>query len=778
MAGNRKAFEEAMQAATNAAWDQNWGAAIADYERALAEFPDDVGALTGLGLAHSSAGQLEAALDAYQQASGILPDDPVLLERIGQAREQLGQGEAAAAAYMASAERYLGQQQATHLALERWQDAARACPGFLQVHVQLLQHYQEHGQIREAVEECLALVRIYQAQGMTDRAAQICEHALKLAPHNPEVLTALESLRYREQDSGEPGLAVAVEPEAEVLEEGAVPSVETDEPADSLILDFAPPEARAPEHRGSPIELARQKALSNLAESVFEEEVVATPSAEWLRLSKAKIDALLGRAIDFQTRGNIDEAIDAYEQVVRAGVNQPAVRFNLGLLYQEKLHFDAAISQLELAVSEPEYALGSHFALGECYRAGGRVNEALEHFIEVLKIVDLATVQREQADDLIQLYEHLADGYTAIGDRDQALEFTNSLVTFLSEQGWEDKVVKARRRLDALAEEGATLSLAEMLAIPGAEGILESVALSQEYAKRGMFYTALEECYSALGQAPTYLPTHRQLAQVLLAMGKVEEAVSKFVVIAGTYLAHGNFRRAAAMYKRALALSPMDTMVRTRLIDMLVSHGEIEDALEHYLILADSYYNLAQMDRAREVYQEALRLAPRGDPTHRWSVRILHKVGDIDMQRVDWKSAVSVYQQIRKLAPDDERARLLLMELHYRLGRSELAIVELDDLLEIYRESKRTQRVFAILEDAVHERPDDIPLRTRLAQEHLNAGNAEQALGHLDKLGDLQLGAGRAEDAKATVRAIIALNPPNVAAYRELLEQIDEPDSR
>jgi tetratricopeptide (TPR) repeat protein len=147
-------------------------------------------------------------------------------------------------------------------------------------------------------------------------------------------------------------------------------------------------------------------------------------------------------------------------------------------------------------------------------------------------------------------------------------------------------------------------------------------------------------------------------------------------------------------------------------------------------------------------------------------------VGDIDMQRVDWKRAIGVYEQIRKIAPDDERARLTLMELYYRFGRPELAIAELDDLLRIYREEGKTQRISAILEDAVRERPDDIPLYTRLAQAYLDAGDIDQALKHLDRLGDLQMNAGRPEDARATIRAIIALNPPNAVAYRQLLEQI------
>jgi len=767
VARNRKVFEEAMRAGADAAWDGNWDQAIAAYRRALTEFPHDVSALTGLGLAYSGAGQLEAALDAYQQASALAPDNPLLLERIGKTREQLGRRKEAAEAYMASAACYLSQQQAAHLALERWRDAVRVWPDCLQAHAQLLQYYQRHGQVREAVEECLALARIYQAQGQNSYAVQMCQHALKLAPHNSEVLTLLDSLRYGKQ--------AAVEPESRVPEEEPEPLAVVEEPTGPATLEFpAAPEAGAAEERGSPAETTRQKALTDLAESVFEEEVVAAPPAEAPRLSKAEIDALIGKAIDFQTRGKIEEAIAAYEEVIEAGVDLPAVHFNLGLLYQEKLRFDAAIAQFEKAVSHPEYALGSHFALGECYRARGRIDEALEHFVEVLKMVDLATVRRDQADGLIQLYEHLADGYIAKGDRDQALEFTNSLVTFLSEKGWEDKVIQARQRLDALAEEGPTLSLAEMLAIPDSERVLESVALSQEYVKRGMLYAALEECYHALSRAPIYLPIHRQIAQVLLAMGKVDDAVTKFVTIADTYRIRGDVRQAIAMYQRALKLTPMNTVVRAKLIDLLISHGIIDEALEHYMILADSYYQLAQIDQARDTYQEALRLAPRGDPERKWVVRILHKIGDIDMQRVDWKRAVGVYEHIRKLAPDDERARLTLMELYYRFNRPDLALAELDALLKIYREGGKAERIFTILEDVVRERPDDIPLRARLAQAYLDAGDRERALEHLDKLGDLQLVAGRYKEAKATIRAIIALRPPNAAAYQQLLDQLNE----
>jgi tetratricopeptide (TPR) repeat protein len=764
MAKNRKIFEEAMRAGADAARRNNWDRAISAYQQALAEFPSDEGALAGLGQAYLNAKQLDAALGVFQRASERAPDDPVPQESMGQILEKLDRGKEAAVAYMAAADLYIRQRRSAHLAIERWYDAVRAHPENLQAHVKLLQYYQRQGQVREAVRECLILARLYSVQGRSDYAIQVCEHALKLAPRDAEVSASLDKLRRGEQ------LTVDLRTEASSAQPDLFAAVSG--PIDTSLLDFETAlGAESEEERGSPIEITRQKALSDLAESFFEEEV-RTSSTVAPTLSKAEIDGLIGKAIDFQTRGMVEEATDAYEKVVEAGAERPAVNFNLGLLYQETIRFDEATSQFERAVSHPEYTLGSRFALGECYRARGRIDEALAHFIEVLKIVDLATVQREQADDLIQLYERLADSYTVKGEQEQALEFTNALVELLSEKGWEDKVVQARQRLDEFAQEGPTLSLAEMLVMPGSERVLESVALAQEYDKRGLHYAALEECYYALDYAPVYLPIHRQMAKVLVSMGKVEEAVSKLVVIADAYQMRGNARPSIAIYQHALKLSPMDTVVRAKLIEMLVSHGEIDNALEHYLILADSYYHLAQIDRAREIYQEAIRLAPRGAPESQWEVRILHKIGDLYMQRVDWKRAIESYERIRELAPDDERARLTLMDLYYRFGRADAATAELDDLLEIYRESGKTQRTFAILEDVVRERPDDIPLRTRAAQAHLNAGNVDQALVHLDKLGDLQIEAGRPADARVTIQAIIALNPPNVAGYQQLLKTL------
>jgi tetratricopeptide (TPR) repeat protein len=539
------------------------------------------------------------------------------------------------------------------------------------------------------------------------------------------------------------------------------------------------------EEGASPADIARDKALEELAGIPFEdtplgpaadlgalegEAPVISPAKPVL--SRPQIDALVAKAIDYQTRGLIDEAISCYTKVIDAGVDRPAAHFNLGLLYQQRLRFEPAIQEFKKTVGNAQYALGSHFALGECYRALSRIDDALEHFVQVLKIVDLGTVQEDQVDDLMHLYDALADSYIAKGDSARALAFANSLVEFLSSKGWEDKAREARQRLDSMSEEGETMSLAEFLAAPSATAVLTAMSLSQEYVKRGALTAATEVCYEAISVAPTYLPLHLRLAEIFAQKDRIEDAVAKYQVVADLYLVREESRQAIGVYRRILRLKPMDVVIRSRLIDLLISSGEIDQALEQYLALADSYYDLAQVQKALEKCTEALRLVPRASNETEWRVRLLRNMAEIHLRRAEWREAVQLYRQIVSVAPDDERARLSLIDLNYKLGHAKEADKETVAMLEYYHSQGKDERALALLQEAVRLQPQQMPLRARMARVFIDAGMNEDAIHELDALGELQLDAGLRKQAMATVRFIISLNPKNIEAYRQLLAQL------
>ncbi|RMG94441.1 MAG: tetratricopeptide repeat protein [Chloroflexi bacterium] len=755
MATNSAIFEEYLNKGHSYCWDQRWEDAIAAFQKAIEEAPHEPAPYAGLGMAYLELNQLEKALENYKLAARYSRGDIIYLRQVADVQERLGQLEEAGKTYLAIGEIELGRNRLND-AMDNWLRAVRLEPNLLKAHHRLASVYRRQGAVRPAIREYLAIARILQAHGEKEKALQACEMALQLDPRNKDVLTAIELIRQGDDLSEVENGRSATESTGNT---GLLQRM-----TETLDMSELSPNKQ---EAAAPVQDARRMAMEQLAIELFD-----TEGEEELDAEKFQRDHLISQALDYQRRGMINEAISCYEKAIAAGADSAAAHFNLGLLYQDKLRFEDAIKEFEIAVNDHEYRLASYFALGECYRARGRIEKAIENFINVLKIVDLATVKHEQADRLIHLYENLADSLITQGEKDRATAFANALVEFLSHKGWEDKVKEARSRLDAISDAGMMI-LGDVLTA-GSEQVLESLYLSQEYARRGMYNTAIEETYRAIQLAPDYLPAHIQLGEVLAKQGRLEVAALKFMTIADTYRIRGDINGAIMAYEKVVEFAPLDLAARSRLIDLLKRHGRIDQALEHYIAMGEAYYQLAQVDKARETYQEALKLAPRGSEEKNWQAQLLRKIADIDMQRFDWRRALTAYKELRKLDPEDEWTAMTLVDLYYKVGQPDNALRELDQYLVQLVRTGRGGKVIGILEDLVRQRPGDAGLVERLSRLYIQQKRISEAIEILDKLGEAQLDANDTVGAIRTIKKILKLNPPNAASYRQVLAQLEQ----
>ena len=578
--------------------------------------------------------------------------------------------------------------------------------------------HEKRGEVNDAVGQYNAAATILEAQGDAAQATQLLERAVKLSPAH---LSSRERLAVRYIEAGKRNAAVEqylalarALSTARTTGKGSAPDTggiagESAQPGgasgpgriaagqpDRKVGTVARRGRRAGgDAEGRPVESARQRALSELALAVFEREDEDVIGADDLQAAaaaerRARINALLGQAIDFQSRGLADDAISSYVRALEAGADHSAIRLGLGLLYQEKSLHDEAVEQLTLSARDAQYAVASDFALGECYRAGNRLDEALKHFFRVVQAIDLRNARPANTADLVQMYDAQARIYLDSSDVDRAMVFMSSVVDFLSSSDWEDKVVKARRRLDNLSENGFVTSLVELLAVPAPDLVLDAIGASQEYSNQRMYRTASEECFRAVALAPTYLPLHVRLAGILVLQGETENAVNKYQVIADTYLARGERKQALHVYHQVLQLAPMDVNVRGRYIDLLVEMGDLDVALEESLAVADSYYHMARVDLAVSTYEEALRLLPRTRDKEAWEARILHLLADIYVQSVDWVKARKLYERIVTLLPDDANARRRLVDLSFKLEDNRAGLRQLDERLQQYAADGQT----------------------------------------------------------------------------------------
>jgi tetratricopeptide (TPR) repeat protein len=188
--------------------------------------------------------------------------------------------------------------------------------------------------------------------------------------------------------------------------------------------------------------------------------------------------------------------------------------------------------------------------------------------------------------------------------------------------------------------------------------------------------------------------------------------------------------------------------------------------------MGEAYYQLAQVDKARETYQEALKLAPRGSADKKWRLKLMRRIADIDMQRFDWRQAVGAYKELRAAEPNDERLAITLIDLYFRVGQEESALRELDRYLIQLVKSGRGIKVPGLLEDMVERRPGNAGLVNRFVRLLVQQKKIQKAVEILDKLGEEQLNAGETESAIKTIENILKLKPPNAISYKQLLERL------
>jgi tetratricopeptide (TPR) repeat protein len=212
---------------------------------------------------------------------------------------------------------------------------------------------------------------------------------------------------------------------------------------------------------------------------------------------------------------------------------------------------------------------------------------------------------------------------------------------------------------------------------------------------------------------------------------------------------------------------------RSHLVELLTQQGRVSEALQQHLELADLYRQLAQIDEARQSLAEAQVLAEQSSVERALQLKIAQQMADIDLSRLDWRRALKGFQQILQLDPADDKARVQVIDLAFRLGQEDLAAAELDRHLEQLVQSARGPDALAFLEEMAREHPGKQALHARLAEAYRAAGRKADAIAQYDALGEIQLDAGNASDAIRTIQTILDLEPPDKQGYIELLRNLE-----
>jgi tetratricopeptide (TPR) repeat protein len=765
MAGREDIFQKSMNEGHSAAWDQNWDQAAKAYQVALNEFPDNAKALNSLALAQYQLQQYDDALKTYIHVARVSSEDPIPFEKIAQINERLGNLKDAMQAAMHAAELFLKARE-VEKAVQNWLSVIQLNPENIQARSRLALIHEKTGQTRQAIAEYIAVASILQNGGNPQKALEILQHAAALDPESMEIRQAL-------------GLVKA----GKILPRPMRPKGGTGPLRMAAVNELAAPKQEIQESP-DPINEARQKALKVLADVLFDmaddsNEAVArrglsaivknTGQLNLQQAEQTRILLYLSQAIDAQTKEHDAAAIDELIHAIESGFNHPAAYFDLGLLVSKTDEQESALRSLQHCIKHNDYSLAARMLSGKILLNLGRGKEASIEYLEALKIADFTVAAPEQADVLQQLYEPLIESLGRENDEKAQIKLCENVEQMLMRVNWRQHLLKMRDEMPK--SEGQALPLAEIIIQAQSSHVIEAMNRVNDLARANHLRSAMDEAFNTMLYAPTYLPLHILIGELLIREGRTQDAMTKLTTVANAYSVRGEGAQAINIFKRIIQLSPMDLASRNRLIEQLTARGQVDEAIGEYMDLADIYYRLAELDMARKAYTTALRLAQQPSANRDWSIKILQRMADIDMQRLDWRQAIRVYEQIRTLRPDDSSVRESLIELNLRLAQVPQAQAELESFIG-YLEGNNHEEIIPFLQKLLDEHPAQVMIRRLLADELYKSGQMAEAIVQLDAVGDKLMEAGDKAGVAEVVNQILAMNPPNADEYRTLLAQL------
>jgi tetratricopeptide (TPR) repeat protein len=662
MAGNRAIFDRAMEQSREAARAGQWDESLKNVVRALQEFPQDTEARTAAAVALFNTGKLDRALQILEELRAADQNNPYYLGYIAQAQARQGNPRAVES-YKTLAEMHLAQRRPLQ-AVEALRELLRISPGADDQRARLAQIYEEQGATRDASAEHLTLAQGALAAGRLDDAAEAAELALRLDPSSREAKDLIVSIRDSmaraagfEAEAPSPGTAQAADPRAGL-----------------------------------------------------------GPMTGALRSQQFQIEKLVEQAQRAQESGDVDGAAALYEQAVDAGLERADVLYSLGLIYQDRGDHRGAVGVLTRAASDPEYALSAHFALGQSYRELGQLPQAAQEFEQTIRLVDLDSIGRGEADDLIQMYDNAATIYEEIGDIARAGALYAALAGFLESKRWgRDRAAEFKQRSKELSERNmfAKLRTLGTGALTGQDEPAPSEPVQEPMAERWGKIRPITDFLrgdriATTGNLGVKTPAPMPEAVILLdslpadqeqrfapptplpTEGLGDEART-WVELSGKYLDQGLIEAALDACHEAIRVDMSYLPIHLRMGEIYERQGRNEDALTKYQLLIDTFRVRGEPEQAIDVYFRFIELSPDTINARTRLADLLRNAGRVDEAVDQLVQVAATYTRLGQTNKALEEYRRLLQwaprnrEVHAQYGLTLLKLERYEAALGEFR---------------------------------------------------------------------------------------------
>ncbi len=753
-------LQNALNQGHAAAWDLEWKKAEEYYKQAYQISPEDSSIINNVALALFNQEKYEESLKYYLESIKLHDESPAPYQKSAKIFEHLDKPDLAANQYMMTAEIFLKQKDLKK-AIEHWKNVVRLNTQHINAHKRLAVVYQKMNNMKNALNEYLHLVAIYQHEGNLEQANAFLKNAAMINPNDPDYLEVKKSIENNQLLPLPESVSYPERIDTQVLDQSTNIKIVTTTPIEEAKLNAAEELAVVLFELCDPEEIQTEREEKDLYTAIL-----ISPG-----LDREKVIFHLSQAVNAMTNDVTTEVLEQLEEAERLGLSSPAASFIIGYYYNQRGNNAQAETNLRKAVKDGKYELASRLIIANNAFKEEKYKRAVEEYLLALRKVDSETVDRESSNELYQQYDPLIESMKKSRNPQEQKTLSQNIFQLLNSQDYRKGIKDLRGQFIGDYQE-EIIPIAKFLTEETNSELIEVIAKINELINVGFYNSALEDVYLALSKSSSYLPLHTLIADILVQLGQQSESAEKYEIIARTYLARGESRRARIMFEKVIGLSPMNIDSRLKLVSLLESSGEYRDALAEYMRISDIYYRLAQLNDARLICEKAYHLARQSGVEDDWIIKILTKTADLDLQRLDWPNAIKIYEMIYIMQPGNENATSQLIELNCGISNTDAAISVMNDYINQQFKLKNGNRAMAFLENYSKIHPEFIFINQRLGEIYAQAGLNKKAIEQWKTAAEVSKELNNKAEARSYYQMIISLEPENIEEYRQKMLEI------
>ncbi|MGH9364591.1 MAG: tetratricopeptide repeat protein, partial [Thermoanaerobaculia bacterium] len=205
-------------------------------------------------------------------------------------------------------------------------------------------------------------------------------------------------------------------------------------------------------------------------------------------------------------------------------------------------------------------------------------------------------------------------------------QILQSAEKFLARGKLEQALKEYLRLLDENPNDVATLNRVGDLYVRmnrPADSIQFYTRIADAYSLDGFFLKGIAILKKINKIDPSRLDIYEKLADLYHKQGLSQDARSQYQVLADHYQKGGKHKDTIAAYKKMADVDPNDMKIQVRLADLYRSHNQTEQAVMQYGLVGSMLLRRGAHDEAAAVFQKALEISPNDANIQKSLVRSL-----------------------------------------------------------------------------------------------------------------------------------------------------------